>query len=909
MADLKDIIAKREELMKAGNTNYTDAMAEARRQVTTSQAPTTPTPAPIAPQPIQPAPVAPQVVPPQPIQPAPAPTQQTDWMGDFSQIKKREPVAPTAVTPEPVAPAPVTPTTVKPEVPVINRQQEIQNNLATGYQTNPGLFTDRAAYDKAYNYATKTPEEQATLDSFYNSKQPTISSMYSAIVNKQEVPDSTKMTPAYKIAQNRYSKASSFSSMTPSQVSDQMKNAKLVEGSQAFEDLKAINPKLVQDATNLRKVNWDTTNIWTTNTDGTKVNNLEKSIADDYTDNFGEFIKTMYKVYTPAEITAIIRTPDVVSAEDKAFAIEKSINEIDKQIANIDSEVDTEFKWSGATGSRLAMEKAARRDVLNKDRDSQVREYTTYANRASNLITQNTTSFQTQQQQQQAQNAAMLPFIQDQYKTAQAKKQSEFELNDPATQIKATMDEFAKLGIVAQGSLPQKIAEANAFIAKGGTLGEYVNNLRSDFMAKPEYKKIQALQQGQLSDTQKVALSQNFDIKKMGMEQDFQMKIAQAKNVTNNKWTKLDDGLYTNENGEIITADELKIAKLASNSYISQGIWEVGWDCGFYASRATGLGSTPGGNSKEARVQAFSDKTPQVGWMAFFGWPGYDKTYGHVSVVTSVNADGSITVKDSNYANDKKVQERTVPASSITGYYNNTPLAKWLSGWSQDTPVSGKLGTLAQFMKDNQKTWVWYSDTDVKRFDAKIDRLASLWDEKGMAISYRDMIMSDNDFKKDFDDTKKFTTALDSVERLINDYEKSGKSTNALKWMAEKMYRSLWLTQDQALSQLQTQLGTTMANYIKSISGTAASDAEVQRLMGNMANISNVKELNNTIIKQVRDNAQSSIKSMIDTRMYGMPEELKPQVFWDIYWPSNISNTKLSSAMSILEKIIANAPK
>lgn len=912
MADLKDIIAKREELMKAGNTNYTDAMAEARRQVTTSQAPTTPTPAPIAPQPIQPAPVTPQVVPPQPIQPAPLPTQPTDWMGDFSQIKKREPVAPTAVTPEPVAPAPVTPTTpktVKPEVPVINRQQEIQNNLATGYQTNPGLFTDRTAYDKAYNYATKSPEEQATLDSFYNSKQPTISSMYSAIVNKQEVPDSTKMTPAYKIAQNRYSKASSFSSMTPSQVSDQMKNAKLVEGSQAFEDLKAINPKLVQDATNLRKVNGDTTNIWTTNPDGTKVNNLEKSIADDYTDNFGEFIKSMYKVYTPAEITAIIRTPDVVAAEDKAFAIEKSINELDKQMANIDSEVDTEFKWSGATGSRLAMEKAARRDVLNKDRDSQVREYTTYANRASNLITQNTTSFQTQQQQQQAQNAAMLPFIQDQYKTAQAKKQAEFELNDPATQIEATMDEFAKLGIVAQWSLPQKIAEANAFIAKGGTLGEYVNNLRSDFMAKPEYKKIQALQQGQLSDTQKVALSQNFDIKKMGMEQDFQMKIAQAKNVTNNKWTKLDDGLYTNENGEIITADELKIAKLASNSYISQGIWEVGWDCGFYASRATGLGSTPGGNSKEARVQAFSDKTPQVGWMAFFGWPGYDKTYGHVSVVTGVNADGSITVKDSNYANDKKVQERTVPASSITGYYNNTPLAKWLSGWSQDTPVSGKLGTLAQFMKDNQKTWVWYSDTDVKRFDAKIDRLASLWDEKGMAISYRDMIMSDNDFKKDFDDTKKFTTALDSVERLINDYEKSGKSTNALKWMAEKMYRSLWLTQDQALSQLQTQLGTTMANYIKSISGTAASDAEVQRLMGNMANISNVKELNNTIIKQVRDNAQSSIKSMIDTRMYGMPEELKPQVFWDIYWTSNISNTKLSSAMSILEKIIANAPK
>lgn len=500
MADLKDIIAKREELMKAGNTNYTDAMAEARRQVTTSQAPTAPTPTPIAPQPIQPAPVTPTPqVPPQPIQPAPLPTQPTDWMGDFSQIKKREPVAPTAVTPEPVAPAPVTPTTpktVKPEAPVVNRQQEIQNNLATWYQTNPGLFTDRTAYDKAYNYATKSPEEQATLDSFYNSKQPTISSMYSAIVNKQEVPDSTKMTPAYKIAQNRYSKASSFSSMTPSQVSDQMKNAKLVEGSQAFEDLKAINPKLVQDATNLRKVNGDTTNIWTTNTDGTKVNNLEKSIADDYTDNFGEFIKSMYKVYTPAEITAIIRTPDVVAAEDKALSIEKSINEIDKQMANIDKEVDTEFKWSGATGSRLAMEKAARRDNLNKDRDSFVREYTMYANNAKKIIDQNTVSFQTQQQQQQAQNAAMLPFITDQYKTAQAKKQAEAALNDPATAIKNVMDEMSKIWVTSNESLQTKIQKAKEYIANGGTLAGYIDEMKKLYTDKPEYKAYVAKQSG-----------------------------------------------------------------------------------------------------------------------------------------------------------------------------------------------------------------------------------------------------------------------------------------------------------------------------------------------------------------------------------------------------------------------------
>ena len=211
-------------------------------------------------------------------------------------------------------------------------------------------------------------------------------------------------------------------------------------------------------------------------------------------------------------------------------------------------------------------------------------------------------------------------------------------------------------------------------------------------------------------------------------------------------------------------------------------------------------------------------------------------------------------------------------------------------------------------MKDNQDRGAWYSNDDVKAFNEKIDRLSKAGDEKWMALAYRNMVMKDKDFKKDFDDTKKFTTALDNVEKLISEYEKSGKSTNALKWMAEKMYRSLWLTQDQALAQLQTQLGTTMANYIKSISGTAASDAEVARLMGNMANISNASDLNTTIVKQVRNNAQDSLKSMIDTRMYWMPEELKPQVFGDIYW-SKTGNSKLSALTQILAKLTQNAPK
>jgi len=87
------------------------------------------------------------------------------------------------------------------------------------------------------------------------------------------------------------------------------------------------------------------------------------------------------------------------------------------------------------------------------------------------------------------------------------------------------------------------------------------------------------------------------------------------------------------------------------------------------------------------------------------------------------------------------------------------------------------------------------------------------------------------------------------------------------------------VTTDTALAQLQTQMGFTLANYIKTISGTAASDTEVQRLMGNMASIGNIKDLNTAIISQVKNTNTNSIRSMIDTRMYGMPEDLKPKIF------------------------------
>jgi len=68
----------------------------------------------------------------------------------------------------------------------------------------------------------------------------------------------------------------------------------------------------------------------------------------------------------------------------------------------------------------------------------------------------------------------MLPFITDQYKTAQAKAQAEQALQDPATAIKSVMDEYKKLGIPFTSTVQSRLAE---FKASGKPLEQFLTEM------------------------------------------------------------------------------------------------------------------------------------------------------------------------------------------------------------------------------------------------------------------------------------------------------------------------------------------------------------------------------------------------------------------------------------------------
>ena len=107
-----------------------------------------------------------------------------------------------------------------------------------------------------------------------------------------------------------------------------------------------------------------------------------------------------------------------------------------------------------------------------------------------------------------------------------------------------------------------------------------------------------------------------------------------------------------------------------NKSAAGQCTWYAWW---WRAHSPSSLGALPSASLGNARDWARTlagygyrvDKTPQVGavFQTTSGW------YGHVGVVTGINSDGSLTVREMNYGRAYRITEGVIPAN-IVGNFN-----------------------------------------------------------------------------------------------------------------------------------------------------------------------------------------------------------------------------------------------
>ncbi|WP_195318807.1 LysM peptidoglycan-binding domain-containing protein [Weissella cibaria] len=127
---------------------------------------------------------------------------------------------------------------------------------------------------------------------------------------------------------------------------------------------------------------------------------------------------------------------------------------------------------------------------------------------------------------------------------------------------------------------------------------------------------------------------------------------SQSSANTNNSWGTVDNG-YTNSNNTVSS----------TNTYpYGQCTWYVKGDLnwvGNYWGNAVDWASTA------VAAGHTVNSVPTVGSIAYFaaGVQGAS-SYGHVAVVDSVNADGTVTISEANYAG-MLYHERTIPTSGL----------------------------------------------------------------------------------------------------------------------------------------------------------------------------------------------------------------------------------------------------
>lgn len=541
-----------------------------------------------------------------------------------------------------------------------------------------------------------------------------------------------------------------------------------------------MNPKLVQDTNNLRIVNGSKVSLYSNDAQGNKVNNVEQSFTEDYLWDFWVFLKDLFKVKTVDEINAVIRTDEVKDAEAKADEYERELNAIEEWGLEIEKRVRSELEWSGASAERIRLEVAIAQEENDKKYNSVLKKYTQYANKANNLMTQNTTVYQESQKQLQAQQQALAGAAWQVFSSELAKENAVFEANlwlqtkqaefeqwlaqqaemakDPTTAIWGILSQFQKLGITSDMDVAGHIA---SFQASGLSLPEYTKQMIENFKAKPEYQKAMQLQMGQLSDAQKMslgyqqdlnkmAISNQYDLTKMGInnQQDLeklmlnynlgnQKDIQSSKIDLMGKWFTPDqaDAIVRTATGNWKWATGETLLSAPDSTVIPSRLSETtnpnGWkECGEYVNDIVGSG-TVGSTwaSKSSKIDS-SITVPTVGntavWIPDPNNPDFAQ-YGHAWVIT--DTDGvNVTIKSSNLNWQGEISTITVPISEIqkTGGFIGTAIKwPWKTSWLNKDEVKNINGLYDDLKTiDTFKNWkaissqvTWFNDLKNKELN------------------------------------------------------------------------------------------------------------------------------------------------------------------------------------------------
>ena len=731
-----DIQAVKDAMAKTPWLNYVDAA----RQVRWVQNPVAPITAPVAP-----------LVPTPTVTPAPvSPTVNVQEQMAGKTVAERQAIrswTPTAVAPT----APVAPNTPAPV-------QNVSDSAPVKQDATPWITQDafqqaqaKSAEIKAQNDAVMAQNKQKSdlaREDAALAAQAAIPTDKKGIVNAMVTGASVPVqkTEAYNKAVVTSDLFKQFSWMTSDQLFQNLQqgqigtelsgllasNPNFAIAKQKYDQLQKTNSINAQARAAYNAANWETTPV---------VDDLAK-IEAKYTAPVGTNAQAYEQFVT--------QDPDVKKSWLEVKTLTTQINELTKTYNDTlhSLKISNPTLDNGSLALLLRINTKETKDLLDSyisakelakgDLDLAMKMATGhYQATSKDIAEQQQEAQQIAQEKRQMQNTLALWQAQFDQKIAQQAQ----AMNDPTMAISTMIDEYKKLGIPVTRSTQQVISD---FQSSGQDLPTYLSGLQKLIQSKPEYKRYQQLQQWQLTDSEKLALQNKYDLAKIWInnQQDIQ-KLALQYNLKNSsdiqsakidlmsKWATSDqaDSIIRNATGNWKWASGQSLLSAVDWTVIPTRLSETtnpngGKECAEYVNDVTWLGLGSTWDSKKAKIDS-SITTPKA-WDTAIWIPDPSNKqfaqYGHAGIVTG--SDGTnVTIKSSNLQGNWAINTITVPISQITktGGFANTAIK-----WSTTTkPLSDQ-----QYTQYNQATSKFVADPNVKAFESALaqggDLIASL---------------------------------------------------------------------------------------------------------------------------------------------------------------------------------------
>lgn len=664
---------------------------------------------------------------------------------------------PTVTTHPPVAttPTPVTPKVEPVKTPVVDytqaqwREQEIMSNLEK-FKTQ-WMTPDQIKWASGYENAT--PEKKAIIEWFLNPVKQDAGTIFSILRAGGSVP--TSDTPEYRQAQARYNTFKRFSTYDVASLSTAMQQGDLLMGTQAYNDV-ISDPNMLAKIQKARIfMNGEVDMVKIGEKQGQYVMTQNPTVAKALEDGY----------ITTEEYNAMTSTPEVEAQAKVVSEAKTKYDEYKRQLEQIDDDVDKEYEGKETTDSfrsaiKANRDKAVRRLYNSASDDLQNASglYTELKNSSTQRLELNMKQYEQKQAdaRQLAQEERAVQRSKDalQYEADFNKKQAELALSDPAIAIKSVMDEYKKLGIPFTSTVQSRLAE---FKASGKPLEQFLTEMWQNIQASPAYQKYQALQQGQMSDAEKMRATQAFqtqsDIRNFAQQKEL------AKIAKDNARTQF---LFELENdpekkAKVLEYEQKLNAGKSIFDILGKNVGTYEGNRGYDLAGALGDPLPAGGNWT---VKSIDNAGEQVGSI-FIGWKG-KKPYWNTVVMTDENGNeiryshlqnigvkpgdvlgfGDIVGTRGNTGNVKGANGETLTAEQLKAgrgshldveiksggkLLSNADQVKYLkglkAGWEQ--PLEDQ-----KFTQFNQTTSKFYSNPQVKSFEDALnaggDMIASL---------------------------------------------------------------------------------------------------------------------------------------------------------------------------------------